>query len=257
MDNYVTSKLLENDDINHGFFTRNAGVSTGLYNSLNIAYSSSDNPDNILENRKIIAKDMGINVDNLVILQQIHSNIVHVIDEPFNSREEVAKGDALVTNKTGIAIAVMTADCVPVIFADDKNKIVGVAHAGWGGAISGVLENTIKSMQELGADINNIKAAIGPCIGRDSYEVGLEFYQRFINESNFNSNFFIKSSKTDKYYFDISAFVAYKLSNSGIKNIDMLDIDTLKNEDKFFSYRRSCIRKEEDYGRQLSVVVVR
>ncbi len=247
--NYITSKKF--GDISHGFFTKNGGVSSGIYSSLNCALGSNDSKLNVLENKKIIADIIGVDVKNLCVLSQVHSNKIVIVNSPDDC--EFVEADAMVTKEKNIAIGILTADCVPVLFADEKAGIIGAAHAGWKGAISAILENTIDKMCELGALRENIIAATGPCIGGKSYEVGVDFYDNFIDKNMDNKQFFIPQNK-DKYLFDIRKYVAYRLLNSGISDVDVIKNDTFIEENNFFSYRRSTLRNEADYGRQITVI---
>ncbi len=234
--------------IGHGFFTRNGGVSSGLYASLNCALASADSRENVGENRMRVREVLG--AEYLCTLRQIHSSEVITVTEPY-SGDAVPEGDAMVTDRAGIALGVLTADCVPLLFADMEAKIIGAAHAGWQGAFSGVSEATLGAMENLGARRKNIAVAVGPAIAQASYEVGEEFYRRFVDDNAENERFFISS-----YYFNLPAYVESRLKNSGITNINMLEHDTCSMESDFFSYRRATLRGEVDYGRQISCIVI-
>lgn len=241
-------KLFSFSGIKHGFFTKNGGVSEGLYSSLNVGLGSNDTRENVEKNRELAMQALGTK-SNLHSLYQVHSNKVVVVDDKFNGKTEA---DALVTDKPNVAIGILTADCTPVLFADADIKIIGAAHAGWKGAHSGVLENTVDAMKKLGA--KNIFAAIGPTISQASYEVGAEYYERLIDGNKENTRFFIDSIKPDHYMFDLPAYVTYRLTEAGIKSISDVSRDTCAEADIFFSYRRSCLKNEPDYGRNLSVI---
>ncbi|MDA0782158.1 MAG: peptidoglycan editing factor PgeF [Rickettsiales bacterium] len=242
------------NNIVHAFFTRHGGVSEGIYSSLNLGAGSNDHPKNIEKNRLLAMAHIGYEKENLHTLYQIHSDSVIVVEGNFKERKEA---DAMVTKSNDTVLGILTADCTPVMFADNENKVIGAAHAGWKGTISGILQNTIEKMEELGADIENIQAVIGPTIGQKSYEVGKEFYDRFISKSPENTVFFMSSEKPQHYMFNLSAYVEYQLKHSGIKSVTNVNMDTYTDEDNFFSYRRSCHRKESDYGRNLSVIALK
>lgn len=252
----IKSELLSKYNfIEHGFFTRNGGVSKGLYNSLNLGSGSKDSPENIKENRNIICKKMGVTVDNLVTLYQTHSNKCVYITN--NNKHLKYEADAMVTKEKNIALGILTADCVPILLYETNNEIIAAVHAGWKGAISGIIENTILKMEKLGGNRDSIIASIGPCIGVDSYEVDLKFKEKFISTAENNEIFFRDSKKEGKAFFDIGAFAMERLKNLSIKRIDNIKNDTCAEPEKFFSYRRSCINNEPDYGRQISTICLK
>ncbi len=235
------------------FFTREGGVSEGLYASLNCGPGSKDNPYHVAENRRRTAQAFGVEVEQLFTLHQIHSAEVVNITE---SRAPATKpqADAMVTNKRGVMLGILTADCTPVLFHDAQARVIGAAHAGWKGAMGGVIENTLRTMQSLGATAQNIRAMIGPCIQQKSYEVGAEFYERFAPEMQ--QKYFISSTSEEHFMFDLPAYVRGRLIAAGITQIENQGLDTLSNEKEYFSYRRTTLRKEPDYGRQLSAIVL-
>ena len=237
--------LSELKNIKHGFFTRNGGVSDGIYKSLNCGTYSHDKKDNILKNRALACKVLSEQAQ-LIEIHQTHSNKVHV----FDNKNTVPEADAIVTDQKNIALSIVTADCAPVLFADSKAGIIGAAHAGWKGAYSGILENTIAEMCKLGANKENIVTAIGPCIAQKSYEVGPEFLKQ-INDKQY----FIESSNSGYYQFNLETYVSDKLLEAGIKNIDPLNKDTYPPNNGFFSYRRKTHLNEVDYGRQVSIIL--
>ncbi len=251
----ICAQLNQNTNIQHGFFGSQGGVSDGIYTALNCGYGSDDKRENITKNRALIAQEFNIIEQSLITVNQIHSNNVLTI-KINNSSDTLSDGDAMVTNQSGLALAIQTADCVPVLFSDAKNGIIGAAHAGWKGAISGITDNTILAMTKLGAKAAEITASIGPCIAQPSYEISQEFYKRFIAENSENSTFF-KDGKTGHYYFDIKSYVAKRLADAGIETISVLGNDTCAEEDFFFSNRRRNLRGEPDYGRQLSVIMLK
>jgi YfiH family protein len=249
MADYIQHDDFFSDNIKSAFFTRNGGVSKGIYSSLNVGYGSDDDAGNVTENRRLLLQSIGNKEENLFTLNQIHSNKVLVVDEYFDRNIEA---DALVTNLPNRVLGIMTADCVPLLFADEKNKIIGAAHSGWPGAKGGVIQNTIAGMLKLGGDIKNIKCAMGPCIHQDSYEVDPKFYDNFIDDDIENAAFFMEYGK--KFMFDLPAYVTNILQKSGVSQIAPSLYDTKSNPDLFFSYRRKTLLGEVDYGRQLSVI---
>ena len=242
--------------ISHGFFTRNGGVSSGIYGSLNGGMGSGDNPAYVMENRRRIAERLGAPANHLLSLHQIHSADVITVTGSWGM-EKRPMGDALVTDRRGITLAVLTADCVPVLFADRKSGIIGAAHAGWKGAFSGVLERTLEAMAALGAEREFITCAIGPAIAQPSYEVGVEFRETFLRKSSHYSRYFTPSRKAEHFLFNLKRFVYDTLSGAGVRDINMLENDTYLEEDAFFSYRRATHRAEADYGRQVSAIMLK
>lgn len=257
-DLFVTDNILKVDNIRHGFFGRGGGASRGIYDSLNCGLGSGDDPAAVNENRGRVAESIGVMADKLVTLHQVHSPDCVRVTKPW-SMEDRPKADALVTDVPGIAIAVLTADCAPVLFAGrkaDGSPVVGAAHAGWGGAIGGVLEATVKAMADMGVDPANIRAAIGPCIGPDSYEVKTDFRVKFIEQDPENVAFFVPATREGHLMFDLPAYVRRRLKLAGVGHVGGKGIDTCFNEEDYFSYRRSTHRAEPDYGRQASVIAI-
>jgi len=240
--------------LNHCFFSRKNGFSNGIYSSLNCGKGSKDEKKNILKNLEAVSNEMKIELNNLILMNQTHSNKAIIVDNK-NIKNEIFDSDALVTNLKGVVLSVLTADCVPIILYEKNQKVVGCIHAGWKGAFNGVIENTLKKFEELGID-KNIYAAIGPCIGFDSYEVGEEFFEKFIYVNKKNKQFFVKKADK-KFLFDIRNYVSQKLELNGVKNIDNIDLDTFKDADNFYSYRRSQKLKEPDYGRCISTICLK
>lgn len=237
--------------IEHGFYGRVGGVSSGIYESLNAGTGSSDNPDHVTENRRRIAHDMGVTPDRLMTAYQVHSADAIMVDKPFSG--ERPKVDALVTRCPSLATSILTADCAPVLFADPSARIVAAAHAGWKGAAGGILEATLEKMCKLGASKSRIVAAIGPCIAQASYEVGPEFHSQFLDFDAANARFFVPG-KDDRYLFDLKRFCAARLRAAGLGAIDVLPHDTCAQADDFFSNRRRNQAGEPDYGRNLSAI---
>ncbi|MEM7057657.1 MAG: peptidoglycan editing factor PgeF [Pseudomonadota bacterium] len=236
--------------VTHGFFTRDGGVSEGIYGSLNAGQGSSDDNGNVAENRRRIADHLA--VDELVSLHQVHSPDVVVVTEPFHKRPQA---DAMVTATQGLAIGVLTADCTPVLFCDRQANVVGAAHAGWKGALAGVLEATLDTMEALGAERRNTVAAIGPVISQRAYEVGPEFFERFLDEDMENARFFA-GGQGDRAMFDLPGFCLHRLREAGLNEAAWTGHCTYSDEERFFSYRRSCHRSEPDYGRLVAAIAV-
>jgi YfiH family protein len=254
--NPIRSALLgeaETKGIRHGYFTRVGGVSNGIYEGLNIGSGSNDDQSLVRENRRRVAAWMGVDVDSLLSAHQIHSPDVIVAREPFSGARP--KADAIVTDRPGIAIGATTADCGPVLFADAEAKVIGAAHAGWKGAFTGVLENTITAMEGLGAKRERIVAVLGPSIGPDNYEVGPEFIARFVEVDGENARYFAPSKTPGHAMFDLNLYTVDRLLKAGV-NAESLDRCTYAEEDLFYSYRRSTHRKEADYGRQISAIIL-
>lgn len=239
-------------DIAHGFFGREGGVSDGLYTSLNCGYGSGDDLEKVTENRRRVSAALGTDVPLLTCFQ-IHSAKVVTVSEAWDWKNS-PEADALVTNQPNIPLGILTADCLPVLFADTKKTIIGAAHAGWKGAIGGVLEATLDAIRALGA--TDIVASIGPSISAASYEVGPEFRERFLHESPENVRFFVPSNTEGHYRFDLPSYAMKRLNVAGIKQIGHVNYDTLLDEKQFFSYRRSTLAGEKAYGRQVSAIMI-
>lgn len=241
--------------IRHAFFTRDGGVSDGIYASLNGGTGSNDAADKVAENRARMAARLGVPADRFVTPYQVHSPDVVIVDEPWPAPDR-PRVDALVTRRRGLAIGVSTADCGPVLFADATAQVVGAAHAGWRGAISGVLEATIAAMERCGADRARIVAAMGPMIRQPSYEVGPEFVARFTSESADNRRFFQPAAREGHAQFDLAGFIAARLAAAGIARVDDLGHCTYADPKRFFSYRRTTHRGEPDYGRHINAIAL-
>ena len=240
--------------IPHGFFTRRGGVSRGIYRSLNCGPGSSDDPENVAENRRIAATAISARRDTpLLSLYQIHSDKAVIASS--NWGDDRPKADAMVTNRPGLILGILTADCTPVLFADEKAGVIGAAHAGWKGALSGVLENTVTLMETLGAKRANITAAIGPTIHQKSYEVDTEFQDRFTATDPTYSQFFASGADENHLQFGLPEFVMHQLSKAGLPAPWHANIDTYTSQDHF-SYRRTTHAQEPDYGRQLSAIML-
>ncbi|MBO6511014.1 MAG: peptidoglycan editing factor PgeF [Roseibium sp.] len=251
----IEAEDLKIDGVRHGFFTRNGGVSQGIYASLNIGLGSDDARDLVMENRQRVATDMGVDVNLLMSPYQVHSPDVITLSGPWQDGAD-RKADALVTDTPGLAIGVSTADCGPVLFADPKAKVVGAAHSGWKGAITGVLENTVKAMEGLGAKSDNIVAVLGPTISQKAYEVGPEFQKRFAKQDKANEIYFLPSEKPGHFMFNLPGFITNRLEELGLAQVADLAVCTYADEERYFSYRRTTHRQEPDYGRQISAIVI-
>ena len=239
--------------IRHGFFTRVGGVSEGVYAGLNIGVGSSDDPSSVAENRRRVASAMSVDAAYLLTPYQIHSPDVIVVREPFAG--ERPKADAIVTDRPGVAIGVSTADCGPILYADAEAGVIGAAHAGWKGAIGGVLENTIDAMEALGAQRARIVAVLGPSISQPNYEVGPEFVERFVADDADNARWFAPAERPGHAMFDLNGYTVERLGRAGVQ-AGALNRCTYAEEDLFYSFRRTTHRKEADYGRQISAIVM-
>lgn len=251
----TAESLADVPGIAHGFFTRAGGVSSGLYASLNCGLGSRDVAEAVLENRTRVAGALGGRTTEVTTLYQVHSARAHIVEGAV-PREALPQADAVVTRTPGLIIGALSADCAPVLFADPEARIVAAAHAGWRGAVAGVLEAAISAMEAIGADRARIRAAIGPCIGQAAYEVGLEFEAQVVALDPANSCFFMRPSPGARPHFDLPAYVEARLARAGLTSIEQRTPCTYVNESNFFSYRRSQHRGETDYGRQISAIVV-
>ena len=244
--------------VRHAFFTRQGGASQGVYASLNMGYGSNDDREAITENRRLAMAAFDLPVTALNTVYQEHGTEVAIADRNWDPAN-APHADAMVTDQPGIAIGILTADCVPVLFtgqAPDGRKIVGAAHSGWRGAVSGILDSTVAAMENLGATRDTIRAAIGPCIGVKSYEVGPEFPKPFLDQDPQNARFFRPGIRKGHPMFNIAGYVEHRLAILFIKNAGRVDADTCADEERFFSYRRKTLTGEADYGRQLSAIAI-
>ncbi len=232
--------------IEHGFFTRQGGVSTGVYTSLNCSYACADDPQSVHENRRRIMAYFNRPLETLVCVQNVHGNEVVIVEAPWQEQSP-PQGDAMVTKQKNITLGTDTADCPCVLFADEIHHIVGLCHAGWKGAKKGIIPATVEKMVQLGAKKKNITAVIGPCIAQDSYEVSIEFYQQFLHDSLENTAFFKPVLKPHHYLFNLRHYVKAQLIQLGLADISAIELDTYLDE-RFFSYRRATHRQETDFG---------
>ncbi|MBS0278398.1 MAG: peptidoglycan editing factor PgeF [Proteobacteria bacterium] len=237
--------------IAHGFFGRTGGVSTGIYDSLNCGPGSGDDPAAVARNREQVADHFHA---ELVTLHQVHS--ATAVPVSFAWGEARPQADGVATRTPGIALGILTADCAPVLFADSHARVIGAAHAGWKGALGGIVESTLAAMEELGAARANIAAAIGPCIAQANYEVGAEFRDRFAAADAANTKYFVASDRAGHFRFDLEGYVLERLRRAGLRAVKGLSADTYARDGDFFSFRRATHRGETDYGRQISVIVL-
>ena len=251
----ITSKKLSNQKkISHGFFNRNGGKSTGIYKSLNCGPGSNDKKNKIKQNLKIVKEKISKNSKKIFLLNQIHSNKFLFIGKNFKFNKKKIKADAIVTDQSQIPIAVLTADCVPILLYENKKKIIAAIHAGWKGAYKGIIDNVINFMIKKGCKKKNIFAAVGPCIGRNSYSVKDDFKKKFLKKNKKNKLFF--AFKKNKVYFDLPNYVKSQLMINKITNIDMKNIDTFNKKNNYFSARLALRSNHDDYGRNISIIMI-
>lgn len=243
------------DGIRHGFFTRLGGVSGGIYASLNCGPGSRDDVGNVGDNRARVAEILGTTQENLLSIYQKHSARAVHVEGPW-AAGQIPEADAMVTATPGIALGVLTADCAPVLFCDPDARVIGAAHAGWQGALSGILEATVEAMVEQGADRDRIIAAIGPAISQKAYEVGTDYRDRFLAGDALSEPFFTIDESSGEAHFDLPGYVAERLARAGVGHIRDLSLCTYCEETRLFSYRRSQHHGEDDYGRQISAILL-
>jgi YfiH family protein len=239
--------------IGHGFFTRQGGTSEGLYASLNCGPGSDDAPDRVAENRRRVLTALGLSGGTLLTLYQVHGAETRIVTEPWPDGNR-PQADSMVTDRPGLALGILTADCAPVLLADPHAGIIGAAHAGWKGALHGVIGSTISTMEQLGARREHMTGSVGPCISRASYEVSTEFRTPFYDQNPANDQYFAAGVRNGHLQFDLQGYVRQCLHDAGVGTVDVLNEDTRDQEDVFFSYRRACLRGEADYGRQVSAI---
>ena len=248
----IKSKNLQKfKNISHGFFNNLGGVSNGIYKSLNCGIGSNDKKKNVIKNLKIVSKKIGIK-KKIILLHQLHSDKIFFINKISKKK---LLGDGLITNNKNIAIGILTADCAPILFYDPKKNIIGVAHAGWKGAYKKIGKKMISKFKKRGSKVNNILAVIGPCISQRNYEVKNDFKTKFLKQSPQNVKHF-KLIK-NKIYFDLNGYVFNQLIKTGIKNVEIIKKDTFNPKNNFFSARRSFKKKNNDYGRNISIIMIK
>ncbi len=252
----AAASLRDLPGVRHGFFGRAGGVSEGIFASLNCGFGSGDESERVAENRARVMRALDLEPADLVTAWQTHSRRVALVERPW-ARGEAPQVDAMVTTKPGLGLGVLHADCAPVLFADARARVAGAAHAGWRGAFEGVLEETLAEMQRQGAIMSRIVAAIGPCIGQASYEVGPEFRQRFVEAAPDQARFFVASrSRPGHFHFDLEGYCAFRLERAGLAQIERLGRDTCALSGVFFSYRRRTLDGGRDYGRNISLIAL-
>lgn len=250
----ITHPLLDAAGVRHGFFTRAGGVSTGIFKGLNTGLGSSDDPAAVTENRARIARMMGGGPDDLAACYQIHSAITRVADGPW--RGDRPEGDAVASATPGIICAILTADCAPILLADAEAGVVAAVHAGWRGALGGVVHSAVSAMEALGAQPTRTVAVVGPCIAQASYEVGADYEERFAHHDPGSERFFIPGAAPDKRLFDLPGFVMWRLEQAGVGEAAWTGDDTCADEARFFSNRRAFQRGEPDFGRLMSAITL-
>lgn len=249
----IQSKTLAAAGVKHAFFTRNGGVSEGVYGTLNGGVGSSDARENVAENKRRMAVTLGVDPERFLVPFQIHSPDCLVVDAPWTDRPRC---DGLATATPALALGVTGADCGMILFADVKAGVVGACHAGWKGALTGVIEATLAAMENLGARRVDTLVALGPTIGPASYEVGPEFFAQFVAQSPEHARFFAPSIKAEHKMFDLPGFIGFRVERAGVASFENLGLDTYADEERLFSYRRTTHRKEPDYGRLVSAVAL-
>jgi len=248
---FFSKKLKNNNYIQHCFFSRKNGVSKGIYESLNCGIGSKDQKENVEKNLHIVSEKFKIKKNSLILMHQTHSNKVEIIET--NNKLKKIKCDGMLTKTSGVALSVLTADCVPILFYEKSKEIIGCAHAGWKGALNGIIENTLKKLTEMDGNIKQLIVSVGPCISQKNYEVKNDFYLEFIKKSKNNDSFFLKNEKKT-FNFDLRGFVNKKFQDLGVSEIDNVIIDSFASENEYFSHRRAKKLGHDDYGRCISVI---
>ena len=249
-----SKKLSKFRNIEHAFFNRLGGKSTGIFKSLNCGLGSSDNKKDILKNLKIVSNKINAKSKKIFLLNQVHSNKFHYISKNSKLNNNKFEGDALITNKKSLPIAILTADCAPILIHDEKKEMIAAIHAGWKGAYKDIVIKVVKFMIKKGCSPENITAAIGPCISSNNYEIKEDFKKKFMKKDKKN-NIFFKNTK-NKNYFNLNKYIHFQLESLNIKKIDIINKDTFDTKNNFFSARRSISRNENDYGRNISIIMV-
>jgi len=249
-----SKKLSKYKTIRHGFFNKKGGLSKGIYKSLNCGIGSSGKKKNINRNLKIACSKISSSYEKLILLHQIHSNKFYFLNKNYKKNKRKLIGDALITNKKKLIIGVLTADCAPILIYDKDRKIISAIHAGWKGAYKGIIKKVIKFLIKNGSESKNLVASIGPCISQKSYEIKNDFKAKFLKQHKKNQIFFKKIK--NKTYFSLNKYIYYQLRSLGLKKIDIIDRDTYNQKNNFFSARRSIHKKENDYGRNISIIMI-
>ena len=251
---FFSEKLSKFKNLKHCFFSRKNGFSKGVYESLNCGIGSNDKKENVIKNLEFVSNKIGCKKEFLITLNQTHSNKVVYFEKESDVKNKI-NADAIVCKIKNLAIGILTADCAPILFYDTQKKIIGCAHSGWKGALNGIIQNTVKKFNELGSNNNNLVVVIGPCIKEENYQVGQEFYNNFIIHDKKNEVFF-KKTNNQKFTFDLRGFINNEITNLNIKNVENIEKDTFSEVKNFYSYRRSLINREKDYGRCISVILM-
>jgi YfiH family protein len=251
---FISAASLSHSGIRHAFFTRDGGVSRGVYASLNGGTGSRDDPENVRENRNRMAAALGVPSERFLVPFQVHSADAIVVNEPWQGARP--RCDGVVTNVPGLALGVTGADCGMLLFSDARAGVIAAAHAGWKGALRGIIEATVAQMEKLGARRSDIAVALGPTIGGKSYEVGPEFRARFVDCDSKNQSFFTRSERDGHSYFDLPGFIAMRANEANVGSFEDLALDTYADETRFFSYRRVTHRGEPDYGRLIAAITL-
>ena len=251
---FFSKKLKKFKNIKHCFFSRKNGFSKGYYESLNCGLGSDDQRENVLKNLELVSKKIGCKKESLITLNQKHSDQVIYFKNERSIKNKLT-GDAMVSEVKNIGISILTADCAPVFFYDPNKKIIGCAHSGWKGALNGIIKNTVKKFNELNSNNNDLIAIVGPCINKDNYKVQIDFFKKFVDQDKINENFFQKIND-GQYNFDLRSFINKELTNLNIKEIENIEMDTFSQRELFYSYRRSRLNREQDYGRCISVILM-
>ena len=249
-----SKKLRKIKNIRHGFFNSTGGKSKSIYKSLNCGIGSKDVIANVKKNLQLVRKKISKKAKNIFLVHQIHSNKFVFIDEKYNKKIK-PKADAIITNQRYLPIAILTADCVPILICDNKKKMIGIIHAGWKGAYKGIIDRVIKFMIKKGCKLKNFTIAVGPSISVKNYEVKEDFRKKFLKKDKKNLKYF--KIKRNKLYFDLTKYVHALLLKNKIRNIDILNIDTFDVKNKFFSARRALKQKHNDYGRNISIIMIK
>jgi len=251
---FFSTKLKKFKNLKHCFFSRQNGFSKGYYNSLNCGLGSKDDKNNVLKNLEFVSAKIGCKNEFLITLNQKHTNnVIH-----FGKKESIQNklpGDALVSQIKNVGLSILTADCAPILFYNPDKQIIGCAHSGWKGALNGIIKNTVKKFNDLNSNNSDLIAVVGPCIGKKNYKVKIDFFKKFIEIDRKNSFFFTKIDD-EQYNFNLRGFINKELSDLNIKNVENLEMDTFSEKKLFYSYRRSCLNREEDYGRCISVILM-
>ena len=251
---FFSKKLQKFKNLNHCFFSRKNGFSKGYYESLNCGLGSDDQRENVLKNLELVSKKIGCKKESLITLNQKHSDQVIYFKNERSVKNKLT-GDAMVSEVKNIGISILTADCAPVLFYDPNKKIIGCAHSGWKGALNGIIKNTVKKFNELNSNNNDLIAVVGPCINKDNYKVQIDFFKKFVDQDKINENFFQKING-EQYNFDLRSFINKELTNLNIKKIENIEMDTFSQRELFYSYRRSRLNREQNYGRCISVILM-